>query len=97
MRRGNHPCTATNRLREPCGLSDVDLSASRKGRNVQYLVNSSLGAMKHCQLAHSANLAWALAQKRRDWGMKVEIRDAQTGRLISPEILKATLVRRSGN
>lgn len=64
---------------------------------MQYLVNSSLGAMKHCQLAHSANLAWALAQKRRDWGMNVEIRDAQTGRLISPEILKATLVRRSGN
>lgn len=64
---------------------------------MQYLVNSSLGAMKHCQLAHSANMAWALAQKRRDWGMYVEIRDAQTGPLVSPERLRATLVRRIGN
>jgi hypothetical protein len=61
---------------------------------VHYLVNSSLGAMKHCQLAHSANMAWALAQKRRDWGMTVEILDAQTGRLLFPQDLEAILVRR---
>ena len=81
----------------PAALSDVDTTAIRKGRTVQYLVNSSLGAMKHCQLAHSANMAWVLAQTRKKWGMKVEIRNAQTGRLISAESLKATLVRPIGS
>lgn len=61
---------------------------------MQYLVNSSLGAMRHCQLAHSANMAWALLQKRRDWGMDVEIRDAQTGSLVSHADIEAAIVRR---
>ena len=64
---------------------------------MHYLVNSSLGAMKHCQLAHGANMAWALVQKRRDWGMTFEVRDADTGRLLSSEELEASLVRRIRN
>ncbi len=61
---------------------------------MHYIVNSSLGGMKHCQLALSANMAWTLFTKRREWGMAVEVRDAGTGRLVTPSSLSSALVRK---